>query len=80
MWHRLVATTHREVEDPVTGPCPAVAVEVAAAVELLHTAFVIHDDVIDGDDVRRARPNVSGTFSATAQAAGALRVTLASWG
>lgn len=57
--------------DTLGGSCPEVAVEVAAAVELLHTAFVIHDDVIDGDDVRRGRPNVSGTFSAAALAAGA---------
>jgi geranylgeranyl diphosphate synthase type II len=39
---------------------------VGAAVELLHTAFVIHDDVIDGDDTRRGRLNVSGTFAARA--------------
>jgi geranylgeranyl diphosphate synthase type II len=47
------------------------AAEVGAAVELLHTAFVIHDDVIDGDDVRRGRLNVSGTFHASALASGA---------
>jgi geranylgeranyl diphosphate synthase, type II len=50
---------------------PAAAVEVGAAVELLHTAFVIHDDVIDGDDLRRGRLNVSGTFRAHALASGA---------
>lgn len=43
---------------------------VGDAVELLHTAFVIHDDVIDGDQVRRGRPNVSGTFAARATADG----------
>lgn len=45
---------------------------VAAGLELLHTAFVIHDDVIDGDLVRRGAVNVSGTFSerAVARAAG----------
>ncbi|HET6560487.1 MAG TPA: polyprenyl synthetase family protein [Marmoricola sp.] len=42
-----------------------------AALELLHTAFVIHDDVIDGDDVRRGRPNVSGGYASTARAEGA---------
>ena len=47
------------------------ASKVADAVELLHTAFVIHDDVIDGDDVRRGRPNVSGTFQARARSTGA---------
>jgi geranylgeranyl diphosphate synthase, type II len=36
------------------------AAMIGAAIELLHTAFVIHDDVIDGDDTRRGRLNVSG--------------------
>ena len=35
---------------------------VAAAFELLHTAFVVHDDVIDHDTVRRGIPNVAGEF------------------
>ncbi len=63
----LVTAVHRALD----GTCPAPAVEVGAAVELLHTAFVIHDDVIDGDDRRRGRLNVSGTFHAAALAAGA---------
>lgn len=46
------------------------ACTVGAAIELLHTAFVIHDDVIDHDDVRRGHPNVSGTFTGRAAAAG----------
>ena len=40
-------------------------------IELLHTAFVIHDDVIDDDHLRRGRPNVSGTFRARGRALGA---------
>lgn len=51
-------------------PGDPAAARVAAALELLHTAFVVHDDVIDGDDVRRGRVNVSGTFAAQARAAG----------
>lgn len=46
------------------------ACTVAAAVELLHTAFVVHDDVIDHDDVRRGRLNVSGTFAHGLRSAG----------
>lgn len=42
----------------------------AAAVELLHTAFVVHDDVIDHDDVRRGTLNVSGSFTHAARAGG----------
>ncbi|GAA1992328.1 polyprenyl synthetase family protein [Microbacterium pumilum] len=44
---------------------------VAAAFELLHTAFVIHDDVIDHDTVRRGVPNVSGEFRTRARRNGA---------
>jgi geranylgeranyl diphosphate synthase type II len=47
------------------------AATVAGAVELLHTAFVVHDDVIDGDQTRRGRPNVSGAAAGRARAAGA---------
>jgi geranylgeranyl diphosphate synthase type II len=44
---------------------------IAAAFELLHTAFVVHDDVIDHDTVRRGIPNVAGEFRARARARGA---------
>lgn len=37
---------------------------VAAAFELLHTAFVIHDDVIDHDTQRRGVLNIAGEFRA----------------
>ncbi|WP_210437913.1 polyprenyl synthetase family protein [Nocardioides xinjiangensis] len=63
----LLVATH----DALGGTSPEAAAEVGAAVELLHTAFVIHDDVIDGDHVRRGRPNVSGTFRALAGVDGA---------
>ena len=43
----------------------------ATAFELLHTAFVIHDDLIDDDTVRRGELNVAGEFCARATADGA---------
>ncbi|MDM7853495.1 polyprenyl synthetase family protein [Cellulomonas alba] len=50
------------------GRAPGGADEVAAAVEMLHQAFLMHDDVIDHDIVRRGRLNVAGTFLARAVA------------
>lgn len=64
---RLLLTAYRAFG----GTEDAVAHHVAEAVELLHTALVVHDDVIDHDSVRRGRPNVSGTFASLARAAGA---------
>lgn len=40
------------------------AISIAAAVELLHYAFLLHDDVIDGDLVRRGHPNLIGSLLA----------------
>ncbi len=45
--------------------------QVAAAFELLHTAFVVHDDVIDHDTERRGVPNVGGEFRLRASDKGA---------
>lgn len=44
-------------------------VDTACAFELLHTALVIHDDIIDQDFVRRGQPTLSAHYrnSATAQ-------------
>lgn len=36
-------------------------VPVAAAMEMLHTAMLIHDDILDHDEVRRGVLNVAGT-------------------
>jgi geranylgeranyl diphosphate synthase type II len=47
------------------------AAYVGAAFELLHTALIVHDDVIDHDFVRRGIPNVSGVFRDQALANGA---------
>jgi geranylgeranyl diphosphate synthase type II len=72
----LLVATH----DALGGDSPGAAAEVGAAVELLHTAFVIHDDVIDDDHVRRGRPNVSGTFRALAGVDGAAPDVAAGYG
>ncbi|MEV8266172.1 polyprenyl synthetase family protein [Microbacterium sp. NPDC076911] len=65
----LVAATYRAISSQ-SDLSPAVC-STAAAFELLHTAFVVHDDVIDNDIERRGVPNVSGEFRAHAEALGA---------
>ena len=42
---------------------------VAAAIEVLHTAMLVHDDLLDHDEVRRGRPNVAGAARAGSRAA-----------
>jgi geranylgeranyl diphosphate synthase type II len=44
--------------------------QLAAAYEMLHTALIVHDDVIDRDFVRRGIPNVSGSYRDQATTAG----------
>lgn len=56
------------------------AVVVAAAFELLHTAFLLHDDVIDGDTVRRGRPNLVGAFTRYASDRGVGEASATTWG
>ncbi|MDH6237990.1 polyprenyl synthetase family protein [Cryobacterium sp. CG_9.6] len=56
------------------------AVVVATAFELLHTAFLLHDDVIDGDTMRRGQPNLAGSFSAQAAVRGVRAGSAATWG
>jgi geranylgeranyl diphosphate synthase type II len=46
------------------------AANVGAAFELLHTALIVHDDVIDRDFSRRGAPNVSGSYRDIATTAG----------
>jgi geranylgeranyl diphosphate synthase type II len=35
---------------------------VAVAIELLHNAFLVHDDIVDGSERRRGRPTLSAEF------------------
>jgi len=38
------------------------AVRLGAVVEMVHTATLVHDDIIDGADVRRGRPSANTTW------------------
>lgn len=69
-----LATTPRSTAnaDPIT--------TTAAAFELLHTALLLHDDVLDGDLVRRGRANLQGAFVADALGQGSDPGTAAAWG
>jgi geranylgeranyl pyrophosphate synthase len=41
---------------------PALSVPLAASLELLHTASLVHDDVVDGAGMRRGRPTAGSLF------------------
>ncbi len=71
----LVLGTHAALG----APRPEAAVGVAAAFELLHTAFLVHDDLIDGDTVRRGEPNLAETARLDALAAGRDAATAERW-
>ena len=49
----------------VGGEDPKLAAPVAAAVELVHTASVVHDDINDHGIVRRGRPSVNALWGRT---------------
>ncbi|MFT3876924.1 MAG: polyprenyl synthetase family protein [Propioniciclava sp.] len=66
---RLVLASFQAFSDGA--PFTSAVTDVAAGFELLHTAFVLHDDVIDRDVERRGLPNVSGLFRERAREAGA---------
>ncbi|MBP2215680.1 polyprenyl synthetase family protein [Arthrobacter sp. CAN_C5] len=63
---RMVMTAY----DCLAGTDRDNAALVAASFEMLHTALIVHDDVIDRDFVRRGIPNVSGTYRLLAEDAG----------
>ena len=46
------------------------AIDLGCAFELLHTALLIHDDVVDRDFVRRSEPTISARYRDQARAAG----------
>jgi len=45
------------------GAPPSVALKPALAIELLHTATLVHDDVVDSSFLRRGAPTVNGLWS-----------------
>ena len=62
----LVVRTH----DALGGRAAGAADRVGAAFELVHTAFLVHDDLIDRDLRRRGAPNLMGAMLAVAAARG----------
>lgn len=56
------------------------AIQLAVAIELLHTALLAHDDIIDGDDERRGAPNLVGSFRTAGRSAGLGEQQAGRWG
>lgn len=51
--------------EAVNGSNPEEAIPVAAAVELVHTATLVHDDINDHGSLRRGRPTVNARWGRT---------------
>ncbi len=49
---------------PAGGTADALLVDLAAAVELVHLASLLHDDLVDGSDTRRGMPTVARAWGA----------------
>lgn len=73
---RLLLLAH----DALGGDAHGDALAASVAFELLHTAFLLHDDVLDGDLVRRGGPNLQGAFLGDALDAAATAEAATSWG
>jgi geranylgeranyl diphosphate synthase type I len=54
---------YRGAGGPPGGPAGDAAVRAACSVELLHACAMIHDDIMDGSQVRRGRPAVHVGFA-----------------
>lgn len=48
------------------GAEPDAMMGVAVAIELLHNAFLVHDDIADGSEMRRGRPTLAATHGVAA--------------
>ena len=65
----LMLETRDGFEGPGRGSgADATALELAALIEQLHFAFLLHDDIIDGDVRRRGAANLIGTLSGAGRA------------
>lgn len=62
------------------GPHPEDAAVAAAAFELVHTALLLHDDVLDRDLTRRGRPNLAAEFAGDATQGGLSPESASAWG
>lgn len=60
-----------ELHDALGGRQRVAAAEVGAAFELLHAGFLVHDDLIDHDTMRRGEPNLAARMAGGAREAGA---------
>src|SRR5690625_3092763 len=60
-----------ELHDALGGRQRVAAAEVGAAFELLHAGFLVHDDLIDRDTMRRGEPNLAARMAGGAREAGA---------
>jgi geranylgeranyl diphosphate synthase, type I len=54
---------YRGAGGPADGPEADAAVKAACSVELLHVCALIHDDIMDGSEVRRGRPAMHVGFA-----------------
>ena len=43
------------------GADPNALLGIAVAIELLHNAFLVHDDIVDGSEMRRGRPTLAAS-------------------
>ncbi|GAB3281384.1 polyprenyl synthetase family protein [Microbacterium lacusdiani] len=73
---RLLLTSYLHLEGGPLEP----AIQMATAIELLHTALLLHDDVIDGDLERRGAPNLVGAFAAATAQTGLPQSQSRRWG
>src|SRR5215217_2740750 len=54
---------YRGAGGPADGPQADAAIKAACSVELLHVCALIHDDIMDGSEVRRGRPAMHVGFA-----------------